>query len=103
MDMTSESMGLSHTVDAQISIWTEAEDFELGIIHMGIVKNRFGPRQCHTVLEIDYETLSLKDPDDVAKSFVVKGRIPNNLKDDSNPNVTSTLDLIESLSLEDEK
>lgn len=103
MDMTSESMGLSHTVDAQISIWTEAEDFELGIIHMGIVKNRFGPRQCHTVLEIDYETLSLRDPDDVAKSFVVKGTIPNNLKNDSNPNVTSTLDLIESLSLDDEK
>jgi replicative DNA helicase len=103
MDMTSESMGLSHTVDAQISIWTEAEDFELGIIHMGIVKNRFGPRQCHTVLEIDYETLSLRDPDDVAKSFVVKGTIPSNLKKDSNPNVTSTLDLIESLSLDDEK
>lgn len=103
MDMTSESMGLSHTVDAQISIWTEEEDFELGIIHMGIVKNRFGPRQCHTVLEIDYETLSLKDPDDVAKSFIVKGSAPKNLQDDNNPNVTNTLDLIESLSLDDEK
>jgi len=102
MDTTSESMGLSHTVDAQISIWTEEEDFDLGIIHMGIVKNRFGPRQCHTVLEIDYNTLSLKDPDEVAKSFIVKGSIPNNLKDDSNPNITNTLDLIESLSLDDE-
>jgi len=102
MDSTSESMGLSHTVDAQISIWTEEEDFDLGIIHMGIVKNRFGPRQCQTVLEIDYNTLSLKDPDDVAKSFVVKGKIPNDLKNDSNPNITNTLDLIESLSLDDE-
>jgi replicative DNA helicase len=102
MDTTSESMGLSHTVDAQISIWTEAEDFDLGIIHMGIVKNRFGPRQCHTVLEIDYNTLSLRDPDDVAKSFIVKGNIPTNLKTDSNLNITNTLDLIESLSLDDE-
>lgn len=103
MDMTSESMGLSHTVDAQISIWTEEEDFELGIIHMGIVKNRFGPRQCHTVLEIDYDTLSLRDPDDVAKSFTVKGKMPKNLSDDTNPSITNTLELIESLNLDDEK
>lgn len=103
MDMTSESMGLSHTVDAQISIWTEEEDFELGIIHMGIVKNRFGPRQCHTVLEIDYDTLSLRDPDDVAKSFTVKGKMPKNLSDDANPSITNTLELIESLNLDDEK
>lgn len=103
MDMTSESMGLSHTVDAQISIWTEEEDIELGIIHMGIVKNRFGPRQCTTVLEIDYETLSLKDPDDVAKTFIVKGKTPKTLNDDTNLNINNTLDLIESLSLDDEK
>lgn len=103
MDMTSESMGLSHTVDAQISIWTEQEDFELGIIHMGIVKNRFGPRQCHTVLEIDYETLSLRDPDDIAKSFTVKGTAPKNLSSDSNPSITNTLELIESLEFDDEK
>lgn len=102
MNMTSESMGLSHTVDAQISIWTEEEDFELGIIHMGIVKNRFGPRQCTTVLEIDYETLSLKDPDDVAKSFTVKKNTSKTLKDDDNLNVSSTLELIESLSFDDE-
>jgi replicative DNA helicase len=103
MDMTSESMGLSHTVDAQISIWTEEEDFELGIIHMGIVKNRFGPRQCHTVLEIDYETLSLRDPDDVAKSFTVKGKSPKNLSSDANPSISNTLEFIESLNLDDDK
>jgi replicative DNA helicase len=104
MDMTSESMGLSHTVDAQISIWTEKEDFELGIIHMGIVKNRFGPRQCHTVLEIDYDTLSLKDPDDVAKSFSVKTPKKQNMSIDGelSGSVVNTLDLIESLSLDDE-
>ena len=61
MDMTSESMGLSHTVDAQISIWTEAEDFELGIIHMGIQKNRFGPSFGSTVMKIDYNNLTLEE------------------------------------------
>lgn len=104
MDMTSESMGLSHTVDAQISIWTEKEDFELGIIHMGIVKNRFGPRQCHTVLEIDYETLSLKDPDQVASSFIVNPSKRRDMEnnDPVNSSLISTFDLIESLSLNDE-
>jgi hypothetical protein len=102
--MTSESMGLSHTVDAQISIWTEKEDFELGIIHMGIVKNRFGPRQCHTVLEIDYETLSLKDPDAVASSFIVSPSKRRDMEnnDPVNDSLISTFDLIESLSLNDE-
>ena len=104
MDMTSESMGLSHTVDAQISIWTEKEDFELGIIHMGIVKNRFGPRQCHTVLEIDYETLSLKDPDQVASSFIVNPSKRRDMEnnDPVNSSLINTFDLIESLSLNDE-
>jgi hypothetical protein len=107
LDMTSESMGLSHTVDAQFSIWTEEEDFELGIIHMGIVKNRFGPRQCHTVLEIDYETLSLNNPDEVAKSFTAKNT-PNQRKNQvietltQNESISSTLDLLESLSLDSE-
>jgi replicative DNA helicase len=107
MDMTSESMGLSHTVDAQFSIWTEEEDFDLGIIHMGIVKNRFGPRQCHTVLEIDYETLSLKDPDEIAKSFTSKVTPEKKNKDSiigmQDDNITNTLNLIENLGLSDEK
>jgi hypothetical protein len=107
LDMTSESMGLSHTVDAQFSIWTEEEDFELGIIHMGIVKNRFGPRQCHTVLEIDYDTLSLSNPDEVAKSFTTKTS-PTTKKQSAveslsqDESITSTLDLLESLSLDSE-
>jgi hypothetical protein len=71
---------------------------------MGIVKNRFGPRQCHTVLEIDYDTLSLKDPDDVAKSFSVKTPKKQNMSIDGelSGSVVNTLDLIESLSLDDE-
>lgn len=99
---TSESMGLSHTVDAQISIWTEDEDFDLGLIHMGIVKNRFGPRKCTTVLEIDYPTLSLREPDEISNQFVVdRTHTPHPTKKDltiNNNDISSTLELIENLS-----
>lgn len=61
LETTSESMGLSHTVDAQFSIWTEEGDNELGIIHLGIMKNRFGPRDVATTLEIEYPTLTLRE------------------------------------------
>jgi replicative DNA helicase len=76
MGKTSESMGLSMTVDAQFSIWTQEGDSDLGIIHMGIVKNRFGGRELYTHLNIDYETLSLTEPSDVVAEFTVKGNAP---------------------------
>jgi replicative DNA helicase len=97
LETTSESMGLAHTADAQFSIWTEEEDFDLGIIHMGITKNRFGPRECHTVLEIDYPTLTLKDPDSVSTSFVSQRKnIPGSPS--SSGNVLETLKIFENLS-----
>jgi replicative DNA helicase len=95
LETTSESMGLSHTADAQFSIWTEEEDFELGIIHLGITKNRFGPRECHTILNIDYPTLTLKDPDGISRTLAVQTKnIPGSSKDNS---ITNTLSIIESL------
>jgi replicative DNA helicase len=102
LDKTSESMGLSHTVDAQFSIWTEAEDIELGIIHLGIVKNRFGNRGVHTQLKIDYPTLSLSEIDDVPFGIVPKGKIPKNLVDESNPNISDILNSVEKYSNNDE-
>jgi replicative DNA helicase len=95
LETTSESMGLSHTADAQFSIWTEKEDVELGIIHLGITKNRFGPRDCHTVLEIDYPTLTLKDPDEVSSSFVVSTTPKVNKSQETS--ISSTMSLLESL------
>jgi hypothetical protein len=96
LETTSESMGLSHTADAQFSIWTEEEDFELGIIHLGITKNRFGPRECHTVLEIDYPTLTLRDPDSVSKSYIANIKnIPGS--NGSTGTLSDTMRLIESL------
>jgi hypothetical protein len=97
LETTSESMGLSHTADAQFSIWTEEEDFELGIIHLGITKNRFGPRDCHTVLQIDYPTLSLSDPDSVSKNFVVQRKHIPGSTTGSNNSITDTLIRMESI------
>lgn len=101
LDKTSESMGLSHTVDAQFSIWCEESDIEMGIIHMGIVKNRFGPRQCQTHLNIDYPTLSLTEPDELILENSVKAKMPN-LSTDLNSNIVDTLNFVEKLSETDE-
>jgi replicative DNA helicase len=90
LETTSESMGLSHTVDAQFSIWTEEGDNELGIIHLGIMKNRFGPRDVATTLEINYPTLTLIES---GKEFSTKS--PINVED---LDITNTLDILEDLS-----
>jgi hypothetical protein len=96
LETMSESMGLAHTADAQFSIWSEEGDIELGQIHLGITKNRFGQRECHTVLEIDYPTLTLKDPSDVSNMFVSnKSVIPGSIN--AINSIKDTLDIIESL------
>jgi replicative DNA helicase len=92
LETTSESMGLSHTADAQFSIWTEKEEMDLNLIHLGITKNRFGPRDCQTVLEIDYPTLSLKDPesDSIVSTFCSS-------KSSKSNSINDTVSLLESL------
>ncbi len=68
MEMTGESIGLSQTVDAQMSIWSEEGDEELGIIRMGMMKNRFGPNYGSIIMKINYETLKVfqeKEGDDI--------------------------------------
>lgn len=89
LETTSESMGLSHTVDAQFSIWTEEGDNELGIIHLGIMKNRFGPRDVATTLEIDYPTLSLKESSGEFTVASTRGTVSND--------ISNTLSIIDSL------
>lgn len=61
LETISESTGLAATADAIITIWQKDEDKELGVINMGLVKNRFGPNFGTTVLRIDYHTLTLKE------------------------------------------
>ena len=100
LETMSESMGLSHTADAQFSIWSEEGDVELGQIHLGINKNRFGPIQCHTVLELDYPTLTLRDPSDVSQMFKsTKKTIPGSIA--AIKNIADTLNCIESLDQDD--
>lgn len=71
LDTVSESIGLAATADAIFSLWQEEEDGELGVMRMGIMKNRFGPNFGSTVMQVDYNTLTVtEDPtlnsDDVA-------------------------------------
>ena len=102
LETMSESMGLAMTADAQFSIWSEEGDVDLGIIHLGITKNRFGRRDLHTVLEIDYPTLTLRDPSDTSQMFVSnKKQIPGSLIDGIN-NIANTLNMIENLDDTDE-
>jgi replicative DNA helicase len=61
MEGISESIGLAATCDVICSLWQEEEDRELGIINMGIQKNRFGPNFGHAAFRCNYNTLTLKE------------------------------------------
>jgi replicative DNA helicase len=57
----SESMGLGFTADVILSIWQEDTDKELGVIKMGMMKNRFGANFGSVNMRIDYSTLTLTE------------------------------------------
>lgn len=59
MEGLSESIGLAATADVILSIYQNPEDQELGLIRMGMMKNRYGPRGMVQAMEIDYSTLSI--------------------------------------------
>jgi replicative DNA helicase len=61
LETISESTGLAATADAIFSIWQRDEDKELGVVNLGIVKNRFGPNFGNTPLRIDYHTLTIRE------------------------------------------
>jgi replicative DNA helicase len=61
MEGISESIGLAATCDVICSLWQEEEDRELGIINMGMQKNRFGPNHGHAAFRCNYSTLTLKE------------------------------------------
>ena len=61
LETISESTGLAATADAIFSIWQKDEDKELGIVNLGIVKNRFGPNFGFTPLRINYNTLTISE------------------------------------------
>jgi replicative DNA helicase len=61
LNTLSESMGLGFTADVILSIWQEDSDKELGIIKMGMMKNRFGANFGSVNMRIDYGTLTLTE------------------------------------------
>ena len=85
LDATSESMGLAHTADVMLAVWSSETDKDLGIIHLGMQKNRYGPNFGTKALRIDYDTLYMyQTNDDILSNQDVKeadDTIENILKD----------------------
>jgi hypothetical protein len=48
-----------------MSIWQEPTDRELGVIKMGMMKNRFGPNFGQCIMRIDYSTLTLSEDEHI--------------------------------------
>lgn len=61
LDTVGESYGLAATADAIFSIWREEEDIEMGVIKLGVMKNRFGENYGSVIMEINYDTLTLSE------------------------------------------
>jgi replicative DNA helicase len=61
LETISESIALAATADCIFNIWQSDEDKELGVINLGVVKNRFGPNFGATPLKINYHTLTLTE------------------------------------------
>lgn len=75
LDTVSESIGLAATADAIFSLWQEEDDAELGVIRMGIMKNRFGPNYGSTAMRIDYRTLTVTDDPTLADSLMLDDEV----------------------------
>jgi hypothetical protein len=52
------------TADVIVSIFQNEEDQELGVIRLGMMKNRFGPRGMVQTMRIDYPTLTVHQSDE---------------------------------------
>ena len=61
----SESIGLAATADCIFSIWQEEGDNELGILRLGMVKNRYGQNFGSCNMSIDYTTLTLSQTEQI--------------------------------------
>ena len=92
LDATSESMGLAHTADVMFAVWSNETDKDLGIMHIGMQKNRYGPNFGTKALRIDYDTLyvyqtnddiignqNIKEADDAIENILNNLSSTNNL------------------------
>ena len=69
METVSESIGVMQTGDVGVSIFQSEEDKELGIIKIGMMRNRYGPMGMVQAMKIDYETLSIVQSDEEEECF----------------------------------
>jgi hypothetical protein len=60
MDGLAESLGIAATADIILSIFQTEEDMEIGLIRLGMMKNRFGPRGMVQAMKIIYDTLTIE-------------------------------------------
>lgn len=59
MEGIAESIGVAATSDVILSIFQTEEDMEMGLIKLGMIKNRFGPRGMVQAMKILYDTLTI--------------------------------------------
>lgn len=69
MEGIAESLGVAATADVILSIFQSEEDQELGLIKLGMMKNRFGPRGMVQAMRIDYQTLGISQSDEDEEIF----------------------------------
>jgi replicative DNA helicase len=61
LETIGESIGLAATADVIISIFQDDEDKELGVVKIGMMKNRFGANFGTVSMKIDYSTLTITE------------------------------------------
>lgn len=69
MEGIAESIGVAATADVIMSIFQTEEDMEMGLIRLGMMKNRFGPRGMVQAMKIIYDTLSIRQSDEDEECF----------------------------------
>ena len=74
----SESVGLAATADVIVSIFQNEEDRDLGIIRLGMMKNRYGPRGHTQPMRIDYSTLTITKLQEILLAVKMKRSIRYN-------------------------
>ena len=63
LETISESIGLAATADVIVSIFQDEEDKELGVVKLGMMKNRFGINHGTTTMKLEYSTLTVTEDD----------------------------------------
>lgn len=69
MSGLAESLAIAMASDVILSIFQSEEDMEMGIIKLGMMKNRFGPRGMVQAMKIMYDTLTILQSDEEEESF----------------------------------